>query len=595
VRQEESDGTGSFALIRRLFGDHLRAHLGKVVGAFLCGALAAAATAATAKVLEPVVDEVFASRETALLVPLSLVVLAIFVIRGVGTYGQAVLMNAAGRSVIAELQERMFARLMQSDLAEFHETAAGKLVSRFTFDVQQIHAAMAGGVSTLGKDALTIVFLIGVMFVQDPTLAALTFVLFPVAVIPIVRLGRRMRRVTRRRQTGYGQLSHHFTQVFQGIRHVKAYNAEAREVARADGLIGEAARLAQKTARIRFASTPIMEALAGVAVAAVILYGGSQVIDGVRTPGSFFSFIAALMLAYEPMKRLASVNAVLQQGLAALDRVYSLIDSRPTILDRPGAVAIGRAAGHVRLEDVHFAYGGVPALHGVTIDAPAGRRIALVGPSGAGKSTVLNLIPRFYDVGEGRVTVDGIDVRDMTVHSLREQIALVSQDVTLFDDTVRANIAYGRPEADAEAIEAAARAAAAHDFILALPAGYETVVGEHGVRLSGGQRQRISIARAMLKDAPILLLDEATSSLDTESERLVQDALDRLMRGRTTLVIAHRLSTVRSADHIYVLDAGRIVEQGTHAALVARGGLYARLWDLQTGMSDPDLGTRLVS
>ncbi|HET8726882.1 MAG TPA: ATP-binding cassette domain-containing protein, partial [Alphaproteobacteria bacterium] len=320
-----------------------------------------------------------------------------------------------------------------------------------------------------------------------------------------------------------------------------------------------------------------------LAIVAVILYGGNQVIAGNSNPGEFFSFITALLLAYEPMKKLANLNSTLQKGLAAATRVFALIDSRPAIADRPDAVRLDRVRGDLTLQDVHFSYADdEPALHGVSIEAPTGRTVALVGPSGAGKSTVLNLIPRFYDVDAGAVLIDGHDVRDVTLASLREQIALVSQDITLFDDTVRANIAYSRPDASQAEVEEAARNAAAHDFIASLPDGYETVIGEHGVKLSGGQRQRLSIARAMLKDAPILLLDEATSALDTESEQAVQTALQRLMVGRTTLVIAHRLSTVRNADVIYGLADGRVVERGTHDELIARNGLYARLWNLQT-------------
>jgi subfamily B ATP-binding cassette protein MsbA len=316
----------------------------------------------------------------------------------------------------------------------------------------------------------------------------------------------------------------------------------------------------------------------------VVLYGGWQVIAGATTPGAFFSFITALLLAYQPLKSIANLNAHLQEGLAAAERLFALLDRAPAIAERADARPLRVARGVVRFEDVHFSYGDRAALRGVTFEAPAGRTIALVGPSGAGKSTVLNLIPRFYDVDRGAVTIDGQDVRGVTLASLRGAIALVSQEASLFNDTVRANILYGRPDATEADVEAAARAAAAHDFITALPAGYDTVVGEQGVALSGGQRQLIAIARAMLRDAPILLLDEATSALDAESEQLVQSALERLMSNRTTIVIAHRLATVRAADRIVVMDGGRIVEEGTHTALTTQGGLYARLASLQFDM-----------
>ncbi len=371
---------------------------------------------------------------------------------------------------------------------------------------------------------------------------------------------------------------------------------EAQETARADAAIERIRHLIMKSTRVRNALHPIMEVLGGLAVVAVITYGGSQVIGGHKDAGAFFAFITALLLAYEPLKRLARLNTNLQEGVAAARRVFALLDRQPRLTEHPDARPLRLTHGEVRLDGVRFAYPGDDAdraesdatgasagaaLHDVTLRAPGGATCALVGPSGAGKSTVLSLIPRFFDVDAGSVTVDGQDVRDVTVASLRDSLALVSQEAVLFDDTVRGNIAYGSPDADEAAIVRAAQAACADGFIRELPQGYATPVGPRGTRLSGGQRQRIAIARAMLKDAPILLLDEATSALDTESERRVQDALATLMRGRTALVIAHRLSTVMNADVIYVLDGGRVVESGTHAELLARGGAYARLYRLQ--------------
>ncbi len=350
-------------------------------------------------------------------------------------------------------------------------------------------------------------------------------------------------------------------------------------------------RLVSKALRVRSISTPIMETLGGIAIAVVIFYGGSRVIAGDTTTASFFSFITALLLAYEPMKKLAKLNANLQEGLAAAQRVFAVLDIEPEIVDRPGARPLAVAGGAIAFDDVHFAYSpGAPALNGVTLTVPAGKTVALIGRSGAGKTTILNLIARFYDVGSGSVRIDGTDVRDATLASLRVGIALVSQEISLFNDTVRANIAYGRIDASDDEIVACARAAAADEFIAALPDGYDTVVGERGAKLSGGQRQRIAIARAMLKDAPILLLDEATSSLDSESERLVQEALSRLMKGRTSLVVAHRLSTVIDADVIYVIDAGLVVEQGSHAELLAKNGAYARLYYMQYDADDAETG-----
>jgi subfamily B ATP-binding cassette protein MsbA len=364
---------------------------------------------------------------------------------------------------------------------------------------------------------------------------------------------------------------------------------EGYETERAEAAIDDLCRLNIKAAKARNALHPIMELLGGLAIVAVILYGGNQVIEGAKAPGSFFAFIFALLLAYEPVKRLGRLNAVLQEGLAAAERVFALLDMEPQILERPGAHDLTVAGGEIRAEGVAFAYGtassdtGAPALHGIDLRVPAGATVALVGPSGAGKSTLLNLIPRFYDPAAGRITIDGQDIREVSFASLRGALALVSQEILLFDDTLGANIAYGRPGAARDEIEAAARHAGAHDFISALPEGYDTPVGPRGVKLSGGQRQRIAIARVILKDAPILVLDEATSALDSEVEAAIQDSLNGLMAGKTVIAIAHRLSTIAAMDRLIVMDQGRIVEEGTHGALLESGGLYAGLWARQSG------------
>jgi subfamily B ATP-binding cassette protein MsbA len=391
-----------------------------------------------------------------------------------------------------------------------------------------------------------------------------------------------MRRVTANTQAEIGQLTTLLSQTFQGARLVKAYGMEDYEERRAAGLFERVFALIDRATRTRSRASPMMETLGGAAIAIVILYGGHQVIAGARTPGAFFSFVTALLLAYQPLKSLANLNASLQEGLAAAHRIFQVIDIEPTIRDLPGARPLRVEGCEIVFDQVRFGYSpGAVALDGVSLRVPAGRTVALVGASGAGKSTILNLIPRFFEVEEGGIAIDGQDIRAVSLASLRGAIAIVTQEVTLFDDTLRANIAYGRFGAPMTDIEAAARAAGIDGFIRELPAGYDTQVGEHGVRLSGGQRQRIAIARAMLKDAPILLLDEATSALDSESERQVQTALRTLIRGRTTLVIAHRLSTVQGADLIHVVDRGRIVESGRHADLLACNGLYARLYALQ--------------
>ena len=575
------------ALVARLVRHYVRPHLGRLGFAVLCMAVVAAATAANAWLMEPVLDKVFLSRDETMLYLVPAAILAIAVTKGAASYGQSVTMNYVGQGIISAVQLRMFAHLMRADLGFFHKTSTGKLISRFNNDANMLRAAVSTALTGMVKDSLTLAFLIALMFWQDWALALIAFVVFPLAVLPIVRIGKRMRKVSASTQSEMGELTTILDETFQGARHVRAYGMEDYEIGRARRAIDAVFRLVHKAGRVRSATHPIMETLGGVAVAVVILYGGAQVIAGQTTPGTFFSFITALLLAYQPLKSLANLNTSLQEGLAAADRIFRLLDLEPEITDRPDAIALGRADGAVRLDSVRFGYEpGRPALDGIDLDIPAGRMAALVGPSGAGKSTVLNLIPRFYDCDDGRVAVDGHDVRDVTLASLRANMALVSQEITLFDDTVRANIAYGRPGATEDDIVAAAKAAGAHGFVDSLPDGYDTHVGGRGLRLSGGQRQRIAIARAMLKDAPILLLDEATSALDTETERQVQAALAGLMRGRTTIVIAHRLSTVMNADVIFVMDSGRVVETGTHAELLAKGGAYARLYALQFAAQD---------
>jgi subfamily B ATP-binding cassette protein MsbA len=562
--------------------DFMQPHAGRIVLAFVLMGLAAASTAGRAWLMEPVLDRIFVSREGALLLLIAGGALALALVKGLADYGEAVLMTRVGQRVIADVQIALFARLMRADLAYFHAHPTGTLIARFTSDAALLRSAAANVLGAIGKDAVTVVFLVGVMFYQDWLLALVSFFVFPLAIRPIVGIGRRIRRVTANTQAEIGQLTTLLNQTFQGARHVKAYGMEEYEKRRAAGLIERLFALIDRGTRTRSRASPVMETLGGTAIAIVILYGGHQVISGARTPGALFSFITALLLAYQPLKSLANLNASLQEGLAAAQRIFEVLDVEPTIRDLPGARPLDIAGGEIRFEDVRFGYvPGAVAIDGVSLTIPAGCTVALVGPSGGGKSTILNLIPRFFDVDAGSIAIDGQDVRLVTIASLRHAIALVAQEVSLFDDTVRANIAYGRFGASTAEIEAAARAAAAEAFIRELPQGYDTVVGEHGVRLSGGQRQRIAIARAMLKNAPILLLDEATSALDSESERQVQRALETLIRGRTTLVIAHRLSTIHGADLICVVDRGHIVEIGRHLELLARDGLYARLYSMQ--------------
>ena len=569
-------------LLRRLWSTFVRPHASWLALAGIAMALVAGTTALTAWLMNPVVDEVFVEKNRSILWLIGGAVIATFAVKSAAAYAQDALIARVGQHIVADIQKRLFGHLLDQDVALFQSRATGTLISHFTYDVQALRQAVSNAVVALGRDGLSVILLVGVMLYQDWLLSLIALVVAPLTVVPIQRLGKRMRRVSGDAQSRMGELTTLLGQAFQGIRVIKAYAMEPAERRRIGELVEEIYRLTYRQGRVRAAVQPIIDAFGGIAVAAVIVYGGFRVIEGATTPGAFFSFITAVLMAYQPLRGLGKVSTTLQEGAAAAERLFSLLDRQSAIAEPDDPVSLPRHPAEIAFSDVRFAYtDGTEALAGVSFTAPAGKVTALVGPSGAGKSTVLNLIPRFYDVDAGSVTIGGENVRSLSTASLRSAIALVSQEVVLFDDTVAENIRFARPDADDEAVRAAAEAAAAHAFIEDLPDGYATRVGEHGAKLSGGQRQRIAIARAILKDAPILLLDEATSALDTESERQIQAALARLMAGRTTIVIAHRLSTVQGADRIHAFERGRVLESGDHRALIARDGLYARLHALQ--------------
>ena len=579
----------SRTLIRRLVREQLWPQRKRILLTFLCMVLVAGTSASMIYLLKDVVDQVLIARDRAMLYLLPAAIIGLAVVSGLAGYFEAVNMEVIGHRMVANLQTSMYRGIIRADLQFFHDNAVGNLISRFINDANLLRYSMAKALTGLVKDSLLVLFLLMILIFHNWSLALLTVFVFPLALYPIVRIGKRLRKISRNTQVETGDLTTILDETFQGARHVKAYTMEERESQRASDAIERVFRLTRKAARVQAISRPLMESLGGIALACAILYGGLQVIEGAMTTGELASFMAALLAAYKPMKNIANLNATLQQGLAAAQRVFSVLDLRSSITDREDARPIPNVRGEIDFEDVRFRYTEKStALNGIDLHVDAGKTIALVGPSGAGKSTVLNLIPRFYDVDNGRVTIDGQDVRDVTLDSLRDNIALVSQEILLFDDTIRANIAYGKPDATHEEIARAASDAGAADFISQLADGYDTHVGGRGAKLSGGQRQRIAIARAMLKDAPILLLDEATSALDTETERQVQAALARLKRGRTTVVIAHRLSTIVDADKIFVMENGKILETGTHAELIARRGAYAKLYAMQFADDEGD-------
>ncbi len=563
-------------LLRRLWRQHIRHHRGKLLAVLALTLIMAATQAVYPEVIKDAVA-MFARRDRRILYQVPALVACITAVRAVSWYFQTVLMQKVVLLVIRELQGRMFSHLTHADLARVEREAPATLASRFTTDAATIREALTRAVNGVA-DAVTIVGLIGWMIYADWVLSLIAGILLPVAAVPIQRIGRRIRRASGGMQERVGEAAALLNESFAQARTVRAYRLEGQETRRAEAAFERLYRALMSMTRSRARIDPLLEMLGGLAVAAVLGFAGWRAALGTSSIGDFAGFVAALLIASRPLRALGNLNAALQEGLAGLARVFTVIDERPGIAERPGAAPLPAGRGRVVFEDVQFVYpDGRHALRGLSFVAEPGLTVALVGPSGAGKSTALALIPRLHDVVAGVVRLDGVDVRTVTLASLRDALAYVGQDALLFDDTVEANIRMGRPGANTAQVVAAAQAAAAHDFIALLPEGYATVVGPSGGRLSGGQRQRVALARALLRDPRVLLLDEATSALDAESEAAVQEALARLRQGRTTIVVAHRLSTVRDADLVVAMADGVAMEQGTHAELLELDGLYARL------------------
>ncbi|MFH5925799.1 ABC transporter ATP-binding protein [Roseomonas xinghualingensis] len=568
------------ALVARLWREEVRHHPRRILLALLCTSLVAGLTALYPVVIQQAFD-LFTANDQRIVwfIPPAIIVLT--AAKALAQYGQAVSIQSTVLRVIEGLQNRLFRALTRADFAMVSKDAPARHAARFTADAAAIREALTKAINAIA-DVLTVVGLVASMVWLDWKMSLVAALLYPVAVVPILRLGKRIRRASGGMQERVGEAAAALTESFSAARVVRTYRLEEAEETRASRLFANLRASLLSIARTRASLDPMLEAIGGVAVAAILALVGWRVSQGEGTVGEFTGFVAALLIAARPVRALGSLNAALQEGLAGLARVNAVIDAPRHITSPPDAPALPQGRGRIAFEDVHFAYDDDrSALHGVSFVAEPGRTVALVGPSGAGKSTALALVPRLYDPSSGRVTLDGVDVRSVSLESLRDAIAYVGQDATVFDDTAYANIACGRPGATKQEVEDAARAAAAHEFITALPQGYDTVLGPGGARLSGGQRQRISLARALLRNPRVLLLDEATSALDTASEAAVQAALGRLRAGRTTLVVAHRLSTVRDADLIVVMDAGRVAEAGTHSALQAQRGLYAGLVQAQ--------------
>jgi len=590
-------------LYRRLL-ELVKPYWTKLAFAMVCMVFVSFLTAAQAFLVKPALDGVFLKTEQIpqsvkniiiqlhldglllkkgmeMLLILPIVIILLFLFKGIFEYGQAYLMNYVGLRIVADIREKLYNHLQILSLSFFTKTPTGILISRITNDVNLIQGSVSNAITGLLKDVFTVLGLITVVFYRDWKLGIIALLIFPLSIIPIKEFGKRLRKFSRKSQQRMGSITTFLHETIAGNRIVKAFNMEEYEKRRFAEENNRFFKIVLKRVKIRAFSHPLMELLGGIAVAIIIWVGGYRVIRGELTPGAFFSFMTALLMLYAPIRDLNKVNLEVQEGLAAAIRVFELLDTAPEIEDEEGAIPLPPVSEVVQFQNVSFKYDEEIVLKDIALYVKVGEVIALVGMSGAGKTSLVNLLPRFYDVNKGQILIDGHDIRKVTIKSLRDQMALVTQQTILFNDTARNNIAYGSLKCSDQEIIEAAKAANAHNFIQRLPQGYETIIGEQGVKLSGGERQRLSIARALLKNAPILILDEATSSLDSDSETEVQKALEELMRGRTVFVIAHRLSTIRNAHRIIVLSDGQIVEEGTHEELIALGGEYRRLYDLQ--------------
>ena len=553
-----------------------------LVVSMICMVIVASMAGAQAYMVKPLLDEVFVNRDSTMLLVVPLLILAIFLVKGIFYYTYNYLLEKVGQSVIRDLRNALYRHIQSMPLSFYYKKPTGELISRIISDVTLIQGAVSNVFVGILKDTCQAVFLIGVIFYQNWRMAAVSMILLPLIVYPVINFGRWHRRLSRRSQQTTAQISNILYETITGNRIVKAFCMEKYEVARFATTLDKLFGITIRNTKVGAISHPLMEFLGGAGIALVVWYGGSQVLAGKSTPGTFFSFLTALIMIYEPIKGISKINNSLQQGIAAAERVFDVLDEVAEVADKKGAGELPSLKEAIAFTDVTFKYDkDTEVLKGINLKVKAGEVLALVGSSGGGKSTLVNLIPRFFDVDRGSITIDGTDIRDVTLKSLRSQIGIVTQQTILFNDTVRNNISYGSPDATLAQIKEAARAAHALDFIQQLPKGFDTVIGESGARLSGGERQRLSIARAILKNAPILILDEATSSLDTESEREVQQAIENLVQSRTTFVIAHRLSTIRNAHRIIVIQDGRIVEEGTHDSLLPLGGVYKMLYDMQ--------------
>ena len=572
--------TGS-QILKRLFKDSIKPYAGKLLASLFFMAIIAITTGATAWLLDPAIEKIFLDRDEKMLILIPIAIILTLLIKGIASYIQVYLLTVVGQQIIADTQVKMFSKVIYSDLAWLNQIHSAKIISNFLYDVNLLQGSVSNSLASGMKDLLTLICLLGVMFYQDWRLATVAIIAFPLVGLLSGRLGKRMKKAATESQVETGILASLLSENLDGTRIVKAYQQEESEIKKVSSSILRRMKNIIKAHVTRGAASPFAEFLAGFGIAGALYYAGLRGLQGELPLNEFISFLGAMMLAFQPLRRLAAINTTIQEGFSAAIRVFNLLDQESLINENKDAFDLKVEQGEIQLKNVTLSYIGQKrsALNDISLSIPSGQITALVGPSGAGKTSILNLIPRFYDPSNGEVLIDSQDIKNATIKSLRSEIALVSQEPILFDDTVRENICYGKKSALEDEIISAAKSAAAHEFISELPDGYNTIIGEKGFSLSGGQKQRISIARAFLKNAPILLLDEATSSLDTESEHLVKNAINSLMENRTTLVIAHRLSTIINSKKIIVLENGTVKETGTHDELIKAEGIYKKLYD----------------
>ena len=580
---------GALPLIRRLLAEQGLVHWRKYAIAFALMAVAAGCTAFSAYLIGDVINQAYVNRSLPGIIVIGAITVVLFSMKGLATYGHSVMLSRIGNRIVADNQRAVFSKLLNEGLGFFSDRHSTEFIARLSTGAAAATQVINLLITSIGRDLLSLIGLITVMVVQDPLLSFFSFVVAPPALFVLRKLVRRIYSIARTQFHGGTRIIETLQETLQGIRIVKAFTLENIMRERFDRNVAAVEHEANKMARVSNRASPLMETLGGCAIAIAITYGGYRVIETGATPGQFFSFITAFLLAYEPAKRLARLNIELNSALVGVRVLFEVIDSPPSEAPDDNKPDLQTATARLEFKDVHFAYRAEElVLRGMSFVAEAGKLTALVGPSGGGKSTVFNLLLRFYENERGLITIDGQDISRVSRRSLRQHIAYVGQEVFLFRGTIRENIAFGRPGASEDEIVAAAKAAYAHDFILAFPRGYDTPVGEHGLQLSGGQRQRVAIARALIKNAPIILLDEATAALDSESELQVREAMEHLCQGRTTLAIAHRLHTVSHADRIYVVEDGRAVESGRHDELLRKGGRYASFYTLQLEAQEPD-------